>query len=260
VPSAAAVAVLVLVPCNLEADVRALERQVRRHCEHPLGWLIEYRRCEPMDRIAAYNQTLAESTHDIVVFMQPHLKLYHPALFDELATALREADVVGCGGALRWVQKDWTLDLPQYKAWGLMRPSPVSEAMVDVHLAGDFEGPLVPGAVVLDGKFLACKPAAVRGVAFDEALYDSQWLAEEDWTNRLHAAGHRLAIHRNLGILTASASTPLRLSITHGQRQLLKRLQLDPMAITIRNYESISTPVADPASGVRTLTRFFDRS
>jgi hypothetical protein len=124
-------------------------------------------------------------------------------------------------------------------------------------LAGDFDGPLVSGAVVLDGKFLACKPAAVRGIELDEDLYDSLWLAEEDWTNRLHAAGRRLLIHRNLGLLTASAGNPAPSGITQGQKQLLERLQLDPLALTIRNYESISAPVPDAIQGVSAVGRYF---
>ncbi len=255
--AAVAMSVLVLVPCMLEADLQALEQQARSQCTHPPGWAIEYRRCDPRDRIGAYNTALAESTHDMLVLMQPHLRLYQPTLFTELARALQDADVVGCGGALRWVQKDWTLDLPAYKAWGLLRPSPVREGMVDMHLAGDFDGPLVPGAVVLDGKFLACKPAAVRGIELDEDLYDSQWLAEEDWTNRLHAAGKRLLIHRNLGLLAASAGNPTQFGITQGQKQMLARLQLDPLALTIRNYESISVPVPDAVAAVAALERFF---
>jgi hypothetical protein len=252
-----ALRVLVLVACLLDADLHALEQQARSQCTHPTGWEIEYRRCDPRDRIGAYNTALAESTHDMLVLMQPHLRLYQPGLFIQLARALQDADVVGCGGALRWVQKDWTLDLPAYKAWGLLRPSPVREGMVDMHLAGDFDGPLVPGAVVLDGKFLACKPAAVRGIDLNEDLYDSQWLAEEDWTNRLHAAGKRLLIHRNLGLLAASAGNPTQFGITQGQKQMLERLQLDPLALTIRNYESISVPVPDAAAGVSALAQFF---
>jgi predicted O-linked N-acetylglucosamine transferase (SPINDLY family) len=252
-----ALRVLVLVPCMLETDLQALEQQARSQCTHLPGWDIEYRRCDPRDRIGAYNTALAESTHDMLVLMQPHLRLYQPALFTELARALQDVDVVGCGGALRWVQKDWTLDLPAYKAWGLLRPSPVREGMVDVHLAGDFDGPLVHGAVVLDGKFLACKPAAVRGIELDEDLYDSQWLAEEDWTNRLHAAGRRLLIHRNLGLLTASAGNPAQFGITQGQKQLLARLELDPLALTIRNYESISAPVPDARAAQETMDAYF---
>jgi hypothetical protein len=252
-----AMRVLVLVPCMLESDLQALEHQARSQCMHPQGWDIEYRRCDPRDRIGAYNTALVESTHDMLVFMQPHLRRYQPALLTALARALQDADVVGCGGALRWVQKDWTLDLPAFKAWGLLRPSPVHEGMVDVHLAGDFDGPLVPDAVVLDGKFLACKPAAVRGTELDEALYDSQWLAEEDWTNRLHAAGHRLLIHRNLGLLTAGAGNPAPSGITQGQKQLLERLQLDPLALTIRNYESISAPGPDARAAQEAVDAYF---
>jgi len=108
--------VLVLTPCLLEADRQALEQQIRSECIHPPGWEITYRRCDPRDRTAAYNETIAQSTHDMVVLMQPQLRLYQPALFTELAAALQHADVVGCGGALRWVQKDWALDLPAFKA------------------------------------------------------------------------------------------------------------------------------------------------
>jgi len=255
--AAAVMRVLVLIPCMLEADLQALEQQARGQCTHPPGWDIEYRRCDPRERIGAYNAALAERTHDMLVFLQPHLQLYQPALLTELARSLQDADVVGCGGALRWVQKDWTLDLPAYKAWGLLRPSPVRAGMVDMHLAGDFDGSLVPGAVVLDGKFLACKPAAVRGIELDEDLYDSQWLAEEDWTNRLHAAGKRLLIHRNLGLLIASAGNPMQFGITQGQRQLLDRLQLDPLALTIRNYESISAPVPDAHAAQEGMDAYF---
>ena len=255
--AAVATSVLVLVPCMLESDLQALEHQARSQCMHPTGWAIEYRRCDPRDRIGAYNTALAESTHDMLVFMQPQLRLYQPGLFIELARALQDADVVGCGGALRWVQKDWTLDLPAYKAWGLLRPSPVREGIVDMHLAGDFDGPLVPGAVVLDGKFLACKPAAVRGIELDEELYDTLSLAEEDWTNRLHAAGRRLLIHRNLGLLAPSAGNPVHFGITQGQRQLLARLQLDPLALTIRNYESISAPGPDARAAQEGMDAYF---
>ena len=252
-----AMRVLVVVPCHDEGELQALEQQARSRCAHPTGWHMEYRRCEPRDRIAAYNEALAESSHDMLIFIQPHLRLYQPALFIELAHALQSADVVGCGGALRWVQKDWTLDLPAHKAWGLLRPSPVREGVVDLHLAGDFDGPLVSGAVVLDGKFLACKPAAVRGIELDEELYDTLSLAEEDWTNRLHAAGRRLLIHRNLGLLVPSAGDPVHFGITQGQKQLLARLELHPLALTTRNYESISAPVPDAAAGVAALNRFF---
>lgn len=252
--------VLVLLPCLLEADLRDVEQQIRSQCIHPPGWDFSYRSCDPRDRITAYNETLASSSHDMVVFMQPQLRLYQPNLFTELAVALQQADVVGCGGALRWVQKDWTLDLPAYRAWGLMRPSPVRQNMVDVHVAGDMDGAVVAGAVVLDGKFLACKPATVRGIALDEELYDTLSLAEEDWTNRLHAAGRRLAIHRNLGILVPSAHSPVVPFITQGQKQLLERLQLDPLALTIRNYESISAPVPDAYAGQWAMDKFFSNS
>jgi len=129
--------------------------------------------------------------------------------------------------------------------------------MVDVHIAGDMEGALVPGAVVLDGKFLAFRPAAVRGIALDEDLYDTLSLAEEDWTNRLHATGLRLAIHRNLGILVPSAQSPVVPFITQGQKQLLQRLGLDPLALTIRNYESISAPLVDAHVAQVTLNKYF---
>ena len=50
-----ALRVLVLVPCMLDADLDSLEQQARSQCTHPPGWDIAYRRCDPRDRIGAYN-------------------------------------------------------------------------------------------------------------------------------------------------------------------------------------------------------------
>ena len=249
--------VLVLVPCHRETELQDLEHHTRRTCVHPVGWDISYRSCDARDRIAGYNDALSRSTHDMVLLLQPQLRLYQPALFTELAEALQHADVVGCAGARRWVQKDWTLDLPAFKAWGLMRPSPVRAGMVDVHVVGDMEGYLVSGAAVLDGKLLALRPAAVRGIGLDEDLYDTQSLAEEDWTNRLHAAGRRLVVHRNLGVMLPQATDRANPQVTQGQRRLLERLKLDPLAVTIRNYESISAPLADAQLAQRAMDRYF---
>jgi hypothetical protein len=66
-----------------------------------------------------------------------------------------------------------------------------------------------------------------------------------------------LVIHRNLGLLAASSGNPVHLGITQGQKQLLARLQLDTLALTIRNYESISAPVPDPIQGVSAMRRYF---
>jgi hypothetical protein len=60
-----------------------------------------------------------------------------------------------------------------------------------------------------------------------------------------------------LGLLTASAGNPVQFGITQGQKQLLARLQLDPLALTIRNYESISVPLPNARAAQAAVDAYF---
>jgi len=246
----------VLVPCE-EAEMLAdIEHHARTNCFHPEGWLITYERCALNERLDVYNEAIDSGQPGILVIMQRNLRLYSSRFFLDVVEALQHCDLLGCAGALSWRQKEWSQDLPDYKAWGLLRASQHAKEMFDLQFAGTDRRRIVTGAVVLDGKFLAFRPALMGGIRFDEDLSDSQSLAEEDWSNRVHAAGQRVHIHRNLGLLISGSLVTYPAHCTQGQRRLLERLQLDPLALTIKDYTNISVPVKTAKGGVEIAGRF----
>lgn len=248
--------ILVLIPCESEQVLEAIERHIRDHCLHPSGWDISFERCDPHDRLSAYNEALLEAEAEIVIFMQRNLLPWNAQFFLEVASTLEHCELLGCAGATSWRQKDWSLDVPENRWWGLIRPSQQAKDMFELQMSGTDRRKIVSGAVVLDGKFLACKPALLGGALFDEDLTDSQSLAEEDWSNRLQASGKRLSIHRNLGLLITESLVSFPAHSTQGQRRLWERLGLDPLALSVRDFTSISVPVRSPACGADVAVRF----
>lgn len=246
----------VLVPCEEAQMLADIEHHARANCIHPDGWSISYERCGLNERIEAYNEVIESEQHGILVIMQRNLRVFNPHFFLDVVDALQDCELLGCAGALSWRQKDWSQDLPEYKAWGLFRISQHAKELFDLQFAGTDRRKIVTDAVVLDGKFLAFRPASMRTIAFDEDLSDSQSLAEEDWSNRVHAAGQRVHIHRNLGLLISESLVSYPAHCTQGQRRLLERLQLDPLALTTRDYTSISVPVKTVREGVEIAGRF----
>jgi predicted O-linked N-acetylglucosamine transferase (SPINDLY family) len=246
----------VLVPCEDEQALAEMERHTRSNCVHPIGWDITYERCSSKDRLDVYNDMFVTPQLGIVIVMQRNLRPCNPHIFLEVAVALEHCELLGCAGATAWRQKEWSLDLPEHKAWGLLRPSPQALEMIELQIAGRDRRKIVTEAVVLDGKFLAFRPSAIVGVAFDDELADSQSLAEEDWSNRVHCAGHRVSVHRNLGLLISESLTSYFSHSTQGQRRLLERLKLDPLALSVRDYTTISVPVKSAQECVEIANRF----
>jgi len=174
-----------------------------------------------------------------------------PGMLLELEATLQKFDVVGPAGGLRWEQKDWTLDLPKYKAWGLMRPSLLSEELLELHFAGVDSNPVVEGAVVLDGKFLAFYPNRITALLlFDNDMGDAGLWIEEDWCNRVFLAGHTLAVHRALGLLMHSTSEIQSIHTAAGQKNLLTRIGFDPLRLPNVNHDVCTVQVKSKDMGV----------
>jgi len=248
--------ILVLISSGESTTFEEIQSQVQATCTTPKGWDVAYSRCHPADRLAAYNEAIGSAQVDILIVMQRNLKVYNQNFFIDVAMGLEDCDLLGCAGALRWTQKDWSLDLPEFKAWGMMRPSVEADNFVELQIAGTSQQKIVPNAVVLDGKFLALKPSQLSGIEFDEDLSDTQWLAEEDWSNRVHLAGHRVSIHRNLGLFINESLETHPMNTTQGQRGLIERLKLDPFALSIRDFTALSVPVQSASYGFAVADTF----
>ncbi|APW44478.1 hypothetical protein RS694_19450 [Rhodoferax saidenbachensis] len=250
--------ILVLVPCASAKIVEEIERHMYANCIHPERWDITYQRCEPSERLNVYNDLITSSEPGLVLVMQRNLRPWNRNFFFEVVASLEHCELLGCAGALAWRQKDWSVDAPSFKAWGLLRPSQQAQDMFELQIAGADRRKIVDGAVVLDGKFLAFKPALMGELLFDEDMSDSQSLAEEDWSNRLHLSGKRLSIHRNLGLLITESLVSFPAHSTQGQQRLWERLNLDPLSLSIRDYSSISVPIKLPEDGVVIASQYLN--
>jgi tetratricopeptide (TPR) repeat protein len=248
---------LVCIPSPDAVGFEALKNHLTTHCICPKGWTVAYLRCDPEKRLDAYNDALTACEADTLILLQRNLKIHNPDFYIDTVVALQSCDVLGCAGATRWAQKDWALDLPQYRAWGLIRPSSEVAQMYELQVAGTDRRKIVTDAAVLDGKFLALKPATFSGIEFDTDLSDVQWLAEEDWSNRVHEAGYALHIHRNLGIMLGETLSTRPLHTTQGQERLINRLKLNPLAITVRDFTTLYIPVKTPENGYQIANCFF---
>lgn len=221
---------------------------------------IIYKSCSIFDRINFINECLAsvEQLPDVIILLRDHVEISHDNFLSEILWSLTFSDIVSSGGAFRWIQKDWTQDLPKYKAWGLMRPSHLSENLYELYFAGTDTRRTLTGACVLDGQLLAFVPSRVIDHKLDEEMGGSGYWAEEDWCNRIHLAGGRLTIHRALGVVLHASTEIGNLHTTHGQVNLLRRLKIDPMQIPVNDYSIQSVQIHSPLHGIQVADIYLD--
>jgi predicted O-linked N-acetylglucosamine transferase (SPINDLY family) len=246
----------VFVPCDSEAELQAIREQIQSVCDIPENWLVQYSMCQQKHRLSTYNEAIASTDADILIILQKNLQIYQPAFFKEIAATLESNTLMGCAGATKWRQKEWSLDASQYKSWGLIRPMRHGAEQCELQFAGNCRRKVVTGAVVLDGKFLAFKPEQVSGILFNEELADSQSLAEEEWSNRVFLAGHALCVHRNMGLFINQSMDAYTENSTQGKRIIIERLQFDPFALPVRDFTIITVPAKTPSNAVEIAGKF----
>lgn len=213
---------------------------------------IAFEKVSKMERADSLNLLLKKygSSDVMVLLLRDGVEPVDPGMLSELEAMLQRFDVVGPAGGLRWEQKDWTLDLPEYKAWGLMRPSLLNEALFELHFAGIDANAVVEGAVVLDGKFLAFYPSRLSALLFDDDMGDAGLWIEEDWCHRVFMAGHTLAVHRALGLVMHPTLEIQSIHTAAGQKNLLTRIAFDPLRLPNVNHDVCTVQVKSKDIGV----------
>lgn len=204
------------------------------------------------ERAESYNMLLKKyaEANDLVIVLREGVEPVDSNIIQALESTLQTADVVGAAGGLRWEQKDWTLDIPDFKAWGLMRPSLLNDTLFELHFAGVDTRPVVDGAVVLDGKLLAFYPGRLSTLLFDDDMGDAGLWIEEDWCHRAYLAGNRLAVHRALGVVMHPTSEMQSFHTAAGQKNLLTRLKFDPLRLPNVNHDVCTVQVKSKEMGV----------
>lgn len=149
-----------------------------------------------------YNRGYARSRGDAVVFCHDDIDLLAPDAARRLTRHLTHADLVGVAGATRvtgpavfWAGHPWLHGWVAYH-----RPGDADYESTAMSL----ESPFVTGIAALDGVFVACRREAAAAVPFDAQAFDGFHLYDLDFSYRAHAAGFRLAVACDLGLVHES--------------------------------------------------------
>jgi hypothetical protein len=109
----------------------------------------------------------------------------------------------------------------------------------------------VNDAVVLDGKLLAFFPSKLSSIKFDDEMGDPGLWIEEDWCHKAFLQGHKLAIHRALGVVTHPTTEMSSMHTAAGQKGLLQRLVFDPLRLPNVNHDISTVQITHLEMGVK---------
>lgn len=248
---------LVVVPCDDAAHFAAMQAQVKSICRSA-GTPLTFHRCDVRDRVAEYRAAMAAVGHDLVVLMHKSIEVHRGDLFERLAAALDDCDVVGFSGADRLVRIDWPVDGFEHKASGHVVRSEAPTQGLELRWHGLGRQAMVAHMAVLNGSMLALAPARMRDIPWDDALIDAGLLLEEEWTHAAYRAGRRLGVHRNLGIVVNLSSTIHDHDRVDALSHLADKHGIDPFRIVQDDPMAVSVPVSTPDEAFKAMDLFVE--
>lgn len=246
-----------LIPSDSELAYQTFCEQVLSCCEVGSGWEVTFERCGEDDRIGAYWRAMHEAENYLLVISQTNVTIYSPEFLDQLARALEHLDCVSFAGARRWRSLDWRSDQFEQKSGGFLAPSSERGEMLELHFLGLEHSDIVSGMAILDGTLFALRPGRKEPPKFDDALVGCDSLLEEAWSYTAGQEGWQLGVHRNLGVFVAPRSKPDHINRVEARLACVKKQSFDPFALLREDHSSVSTPVADPQSGLRVSQAYF---
>ena len=191
------------------------------------------------DRINFINKLLDDKNFDILIIKRENVTIINSNFINEIIESISTASVIGCGGALKWRQKDWSTDCPEIKYWGINRINTFVKDKCTLQIAGNSFNKKINNAQVLDGKILIINLQYQIKSRFDENYLDNTYLAEEEWTNRVAEEGCNLVINRNLGVSIFNNGIQQSDKVNNNINLLRDRLGWKTLAPSIKNYDSL---------------------
>lgn len=237
--------VCVLVVSEDEQQYRACTAALLHRCPVPPDWEVQTLRCDPQRRHQTYGQVARTPNLDMALILHPHVLPWRPDLLVTLADAIGQHDIVGFFGCNRWDRPDWRGDQFARKAAGFSVPCAEAGGMIDLLWLGATPGAMVGGMAVLDGGLLAVRPEMLLTCTAEPDLEVNLPLYEEVWTHLAYRAGHRLAVHRALGLEVRPASNPGEQALPTALRAAADRLGLDPFGPLDADGLYLALPLED---------------
>lgn len=151
-----------------------------------------------------YNRGFALSRGDIVVFSHDDIEILSSDLAAKLVEALRDRDVVGVAGSMRFPETGkWGLPIILPHTRGLVAHRAPGEDAYAVYVFG-VDGAVDDGIQVLDGVFFAARRKVLEAIEFDARTFDGFHFYDIDFTYRAFLAGFRVAVANDLCLVHQS--------------------------------------------------------
>jgi len=156
-----------------------------------------------------YNRGVARATGELLVMCHDDIRILSTDFAAKLRAYLATYDLIGVAGTTQVSGPSWGWSgRPHTYCW-------VSQVFLNtqsrdkgpVTLLIGAHGPVVEGAQMLDGVFLAARRSLLQTLNFDEATFDRFHFYDLDFSYRAHLAGARVAICLDIALFHDSAGS-----------------------------------------------------
>ena len=154
-----------------------------------------------------YNRGVARATGELIVMCHDDIRILSPDFAEKLRAYLAAYDLIGVAGTTQTSGPSWGWSGPPHLFCWISQAYLTAEFRDNgpVTLVIGAHGPVVPGAQMLDGVFLAGRRSLLQTLQFDEATFDRFHFYDLDYSYRAHLAGARVAICLDIALFHDSA-------------------------------------------------------
>ena len=153
-----------------------------------------------------YNRGIARASGDLLVLCHDDIEILGTDFAAKLRGHLGTYDLIGVAGSTLASGPAWSWSGAPNIFVSVAYPQAPHGRGVALSFCGT-SGPIVEGAQLLDGVFLAMRRSLLERVAFDEATFDGFHFYDLDFSYRAWSAGARTAICRDIVLLHQSRGT-----------------------------------------------------
>ena len=205
-PTARAPGKISVIVCSISPD--KLERLRQNLTERLAG---EDWELIPIDDAVSlcegYNRGVARSSGELLVLCHDDIRILSPDFAAKLRAYLVEYELIGVAGTTHASGPSWGWSGPPHMYCRVSQSclTPKFKDTGPVTLLMGTHGPVVPGAHLLDGVFLAAHRGLVERIGFDEVTFDKFHFYDLDFSYRAYLAGARTAICLDIALFHESA-------------------------------------------------------
>lgn len=154
-----------------------------------------------------YNRGVARATGELIVMCHDDIRILSPDFAEKLRAYLAVHDLIGVAGTTKTSGPSWGWSGPPHLFCWISQAFLTAEFRDNgpVTLLIGAHGPVVPGAQMLDGVFLAARRSLLQTLQFDQETFDRFHFYDLDYSYRAHLAGARVAICLDIALFHESA-------------------------------------------------------